>query len=138
MVSKEMQKALEADGEKLRQLTGKDHGPRFFMHDEEIDLTDIPEAGEEFFKEAKLVLPKEEAVITIADVLVEVRGQLDWQGPNGKRMGHIVLTYEQAKYWHEHSLTIMLERDQLVYERDHPKKNDLPKNLGGSLAESAD
>jgi hypothetical protein len=28
-ISKEMQKALEADGEKLRQLTGKDHGPRF-------------------------------------------------------------------------------------------------------------
>lgn len=26
---KEMQKALEADGEKLRQMTGKDHGPRF-------------------------------------------------------------------------------------------------------------
>lgn len=26
---KEMQKALEADGEKLRQLTGEDHGPRW-------------------------------------------------------------------------------------------------------------
>lgn len=29
MFTKEMQKALEADGEKLRQLTGKDHGPVF-------------------------------------------------------------------------------------------------------------
>lgn len=28
-MDKEMQKALEADGEKLRQLTGKDHGPYF-------------------------------------------------------------------------------------------------------------
>lgn len=27
MIDKEMQKALEADGEKLRQLTGEDHGP---------------------------------------------------------------------------------------------------------------
>jgi len=27
MFTKEMQKALEADGEKLRQLTGEDHGP---------------------------------------------------------------------------------------------------------------
>lgn len=26
---KEMQKALESDGEKLRQLTGEDHGPIF-------------------------------------------------------------------------------------------------------------
>jgi hypothetical protein len=26
----EMQRALEADGEKLRQLTGEDHGPYFF------------------------------------------------------------------------------------------------------------
>ncbi len=28
--SKEMQKALKADGEKLRQLTGVDHGPEFW------------------------------------------------------------------------------------------------------------
>lgn len=28
-MDKEMQKALEADGEKLRQLTGEDHGPYF-------------------------------------------------------------------------------------------------------------
>lgn len=27
---REMMKALEADGEKLRQLTGEDHGPQFF------------------------------------------------------------------------------------------------------------
>ena len=26
-INNEMQKALEADGEKLRQLTGEDHGP---------------------------------------------------------------------------------------------------------------
>lgn len=29
MFTREMQKALEADGEKLRQLAGEDHGPRF-------------------------------------------------------------------------------------------------------------
>lgn len=33
MFTKEMQRALEADGEKLRQLTGEDHGPHF-EHDE--------------------------------------------------------------------------------------------------------
>ncbi len=29
MFTKEMQEALEADGEKLRQMTGQDHGPVF-------------------------------------------------------------------------------------------------------------
>lgn len=29
MFTKEMMKALEQDGEKLRQLTGEDHGPVF-------------------------------------------------------------------------------------------------------------
>lgn len=35
---KEMQGALEADGEKLRQMTGADHGPRF-LTDPFIDAT---------------------------------------------------------------------------------------------------
>ena len=35
--SPEMQRALEQDGEKLRQLTGEDHGP-VFVH----DATDRP------------------------------------------------------------------------------------------------
>ena len=30
MFIKEMQRALQADGEKLRQLTGDDHGPEFW------------------------------------------------------------------------------------------------------------
>jgi len=30
-MDKEMQLALEADGEKLRQLTGEDHGPEFLF-----------------------------------------------------------------------------------------------------------
>ena len=41
MLTKEMRKALEADGEKLRQQTGKDHGPIFI----EGWLTDMAEAG---------------------------------------------------------------------------------------------
>ncbi|MCJ8518976.1 fructose/tagatose bisphosphate aldolase [Pseudorhizobium tarimense] len=32
---KEMQKALEADGEYLRQMTGEDHGPYFIDDDSE-------------------------------------------------------------------------------------------------------
>jgi hypothetical protein len=38
---KAMQKALEADGEKLRQLTGEDHGPDFLQDD------DCPNCGGE-------------------------------------------------------------------------------------------
>lgn len=41
----EMQRALEADGEKLRQLTGEDHGPYFISEpDADIDLPG-PENG---------------------------------------------------------------------------------------------
>lgn len=35
MFGREMQMALEADGEKLRQLTGEDHGP-YFVEESEI------------------------------------------------------------------------------------------------------
>jgi hypothetical protein len=35
MFTKEMMDALEADGEKLRQLTGEDHGPLFLAACEE-------------------------------------------------------------------------------------------------------
>jgi hypothetical protein len=35
-MDKEMMKALEADGEKLRQLTGEDHGPYFFDIDDDL------------------------------------------------------------------------------------------------------
>jgi hypothetical protein len=43
---KEMQKALEADGEKLRQLTGEDHGPEF---DDYSDGEECPNCGGEGF-----------------------------------------------------------------------------------------
>lgn len=39
-MDEEMMKALEADGEKLRQLTGEDHGP-VFIH----DLLEFDDAG---------------------------------------------------------------------------------------------
>lgn len=39
---REMQKALEADGEKLRQLTGEDHGPQF-EYDEDFEDSDPEE-----------------------------------------------------------------------------------------------
>ena len=32
-----------------------------------------------------------------ADVLANIREQLDWRGPSGKCMGHIVLTRERAE-----------------------------------------
>jgi hypothetical protein len=44
--NKEMQRALEADGEKLRQLTGEDHGPSFDdYHDDYED--ECPNCGGE-------------------------------------------------------------------------------------------
>jgi hypothetical protein len=41
-----MQKALEADGEKLRQLTGEDHGPYFIMaKDWKVNIVDTGGPG---------------------------------------------------------------------------------------------
>jgi DnaJ-class molecular chaperone len=37
MMTDEMMKALEADGEKLRQLTGQDHGPFRYPQEEDFD-----------------------------------------------------------------------------------------------------
>lgn len=42
----EMQKALEADGEKLRQLTGKDHGPFYIDEDRAARMAEIRERTE--------------------------------------------------------------------------------------------
>ncbi|RVP13116.1 hypothetical protein CN085_19585 [Sinorhizobium meliloti] len=42
MFDKEMQKALQADGEYLRQMTGEDHGPTYLATCQECD-------GEGFF-----------------------------------------------------------------------------------------
>lgn len=38
----EMQRALEADGEKLRHLTGEDHGPIFLMDEPAEQLAPCP------------------------------------------------------------------------------------------------
>lgn len=35
-ITKEMKDALKADGEKLKQLTGDDHGPDFYFDDDEM------------------------------------------------------------------------------------------------------
>ncbi len=52
---KEMQDALKADGKKLRSLTGEDHGPVFFLTDEDWDafcksLTEPPSPSENLKK----------------------------------------------------------------------------------------
>jgi hypothetical protein len=43
MMDKKMQRALEADGEKLRALTGEDHGP-MFMEDDYSEFIDEEQA----------------------------------------------------------------------------------------------
>lgn len=48
------------------------------MKDKDIDLSDIPELDDDFFKNATLVLPKPKAVVTLrvdADVLEWFRAQ---------------------------------------------------------------
>jgi BMFP domain-containing protein YqiC len=50
---------------------------------------------------------------TVADVLAEIRRQLDWEGPTGSKMGHIVITRDQAEYLHEWALKLIHAKDEL-------------------------
>ena len=56
--------------------------------------------------------------ITIATILKKVGEQLDWRGPNGKSMGVITLTREEALHLDRVVISIIKERDDLVFERD--------------------
>jgi len=56
--------------------------------------------------------------ITLADILVKMKGDIDWRGPGGKPMGHVVLTREEAIYLHDHVIELIQERDKLVRDID--------------------
>ena len=67
------------------------------MMDEDIDLSDIPELDDNFFREATLVLPKPKAVVTLrvdADVL-------QWFKDRGK--GYQTLMNAVLKEYSRHS-----------------------------------
>jgi hypothetical protein len=56
-MDREMQRALLADGEKLAQLTGADHGPYFFPEDAtRIELLDLLEQAEDEYQEVAKAL----------------------------------------------------------------------------------
>ena len=63
-------------------------------------------------------------MITIADILVKMKKDLDWRGPGGHPQGHVVLTREEAAYLHDHVIELINERDKLVRDVD-----DLCKGL---------
>ena len=60
--------------------------------------------------------------VTIADVLSEIKRQLDWRGPNDRKMGHIVLKREMGQYAHDLTIKVLLERDELVAEKEKPSR----------------
>lgn len=65
------------------------------MKDEEIDLSDIPELSDSFFKNAELVLPKPKVVVTLrvdADVM-------EWFRTKGK--GYQTMMNAVLKGWVE-------------------------------------
>ena len=80
------------------------------MKDEDIDLSDIPELEDNFFREATLVLPKPKTVVTLrvdADVL-------QWFKDRGK--GYQTLMNAVLKEYSRHSTEHM------------PKLKENPKN----------
>jgi uncharacterized protein (DUF4415 family) len=69
------------------------------MKDEEIDLSDIPELGDNFFRNAELVLPKPKVVVTLrvdADVM-------EWFRNKGK--GYQTMMNSVLKGWVEQHRT---------------------------------
>jgi uncharacterized protein (DUF4415 family) len=66
-----LKKKSETDWERLRQ-----------MRDEDIDFSDIPEMGEDFFKNATLRLPKPKAQVCIR----LDQDLLDWFKAQGRRV----------------------------------------------------
>lgn len=53
---------------------------------------------------------------TVATVLKKIKDDLDLRGPNGGKLGHVVLSREQAEHLHRVVLDIIMERDALVFQ----------------------
>jgi hypothetical protein len=56
--------------------------------------------------------------VTIADVLKKIDVDLAWLGPNNRTLGHIVLEREQAQYLRDWAITLIKERDALLFESE--------------------
>jgi hypothetical protein len=69
--SQEMLEALEADGEKLRQLTGEDHGPTF------IDEPEVNQAAEEELDEQDAAMHDEMVAEARGEILDLYRKSID-------------------------------------------------------------
>jgi hypothetical protein len=56
--------------------------------------------------------------ITIAEVLKKIDIDLAWLGPNGRTLRHVVLEREHAQYLRDWAITLIHERDNLLYESE--------------------
>jgi hypothetical protein len=74
---------------------------------------------------------------TVADVLAEIKRQLEWESPSGAQQGHIVLKREMAEHLERVVLDVIMERDNLVAELERLNRviesyeKDRLSNLGG-------
>lgn len=58
---------------------------------------------------------------TIANVLSKIKTDLDWRGPNDKVLGTICMSRGQAEYLRAWVITLLLERDGLVFALEQTK-----------------
>jgi hypothetical protein len=58
--------------------------------------------------------------ITIADVLKKIDDDLAWRGIEDydRKLGHVVLEREQAQYLRDWAITLIKERDALLFESE--------------------
>lgn len=51
--------------------------------------------------------------MSLTDVLLDIKKQLDWRGPAGRPLGHVVLEREIAEFLHKVALDLIVEHDKL-------------------------
>jgi hypothetical protein len=56
---------------------------------------------------------------TVADVLAELKKQLDWVSPKGEKTSHVTLSREEAEHLHRVVLDVIKERDDVVFELEN-------------------
>lgn len=73
-------------------------------------------------------------MITIAEVLAEIKKQYNWRGPSGRGQGIITLSREHAEYLHQWAIDLCNAKDDLE-ARVERLEREMKSSLGSVMAE---
>lgn len=60
--------------------------------------------------------------MTLSQILANIKRSLEWRGPSGAKQGHIVITWDEACYLHDHIIALIIERDGLLFDLENSRK----------------